>query len=39
MIDYNMSLDILESMLPFEREIYIALLKDDQEKKKQHAAS
>ena len=39
MIDYNISLDILEAMIPFEREVYIALLKEDQEKKKQHGAS
>lgn len=37
--DFGFSLEQLDSMIPFEREIYVALIKEDLEKKKNQNGS
>lgn len=37
--DFGFSLDDIEYMIPFEREVYVALIRADLEKKKQDAAT
>lgn len=34
MTDFRMSLETLEDMMPFEREVYVALILEEIEKKK-----
>jgi hypothetical protein len=34
MSEFNMSLDVIEDMMPFEREVYFALIVESVEKKK-----
>jgi len=34
-LNYSMSLESIEEMIPFEREVYVALILEELEKKKQ----
>lgn len=36
LMDYNMSFDNIDDMYPFEREVYVALILEELEKKKQN---
>ena len=38
MTDYSMDIDTIETMFPFEREVYVAIIIQNIEKKKQNAA-
>ena len=38
-MDYNMTFSDIEEMYPFEREVYVALILEELEKKKQNATA